>query len=435
MHIRKLRESLGKKIRSFTASKLAGDFQHLIVRQLGIKCVSFFATSYAMRKLGPDALGATGLPMAVVGLLTLGTNLGYDTVLPKYIARAGEDEERRRVAGRYLSLRFLLALLCLPVMLAGALWTGLGAKPSHGSLEASLWIWGAASMVLLGTNLGPQGVAQGLDRLREFGNAQFLSSMAMAALFVGLLTLWPTPQAFLLVQAIGLILLSAFVLFRGETRISLRPKVALLGMLPGHVREAWPMMLNVFVIFGLYTSDASFLAFLSSHYEIGLYSSAITLCNAVNAFIALIPTVFYPRMIAWHKESERKMIRRAVLAGGGMLAVTPVIYLVALFGAGFVLPVLLGKQFGGAVSVFAALVSCFVVGVAYSIICSGLVLLGRERLILGISAGGALAGAIFYPLASLFGAVQLAHAKLAIVAMVCLIAAAISLFIEKKSSR
>ncbi len=372
--------------------------------------------SYAMRKLGPDGLGVAGLPMSIVSLLGLTTNLGYDALLPKFMARADDLGGRREIAGRYYSLRLLLVLFCLPLMLA--IWLGASRfAPSQTSLEHG-WVWLAAYAVLFCAALNPQPVSQGLDRLRQFGNAQFASSLVMAGLFVSLMSLWPSAQVFLAIQAIGMLTVAVIVFCLGPVTIPLRPRWDLLAMLPGHVREAWPMMLNVIVIFGLYTSDGVFLAFFASHYEIGLYGSAMTLCNAANAFIALLPAVLFPRMIVWHRESPERMLRISGWVAVAILVATPMIYLAALAGAEFGLPLLLGERFVGASHPFAALISCFFIGVAYAIVSSALVLIDRQKVVLVMSGAGAMIALVVYPMLAPFGAGRIADGKLGVVTLI-----------------
>lgn len=396
-------------------SKLASDLGKLLIRQLGIKAISFFATSYALSRLGADGLGKTAYPMVVVNACVLLIGLGFDTNLPKWMAQAGSISDRVKVAKDCYSLRLTLVFCCLPVF--GLLYFCQPGVFGSGAAQ-QLALWTAAYAFLVGTMMNPLPASQGLDQLETYGNAQVMSSLGGAMLFICLMPIIGSPATYLGIQAISL-LITAWIVFRKkEFRIRLSPTFSSLGELPEHLRKGWPVMCNTAVLFALYTSDGVFLAHNAGTAQNGMFILALTVCNSVNAFLSMVPTAIYPRLLSWYGTSAGAAVSRTIGLTGIIALSTPVLFLGALWGFRLLGARLFGPSFEGTAVIFANLVSVYWVVVAGTVLSWIMLLAGKSRRLLSINIGWAVVALLIYSYTSQISVLAMTSSKLGLMILV-----------------
>ncbi len=397
-------------------SKFFHDLRYLVGQHLLIKCFSLAAVSYAMRQLGPAGLGELGYAMAVVSVTLVLSNLGFDQLLPKIMAGKPTSQSRHEAALRAYSLRICLICCAAPIFLVGAIFESSSSVfPGMQQLGYSTLIWLAALLFLLGNALNPEAYQQGKDEIKKLGNFQLRAAIISSILFVLVFRFFPSPPAFLLIQAVA-VLSVAWQAFAGNgSEHLLLPHWNTLKEVAAHVQKFWPTIANILVIYCVIGLDSFFLPLLSTGKEVGFYVAASTLCNGVNVFVALIPMALYPRILGWVQTSPAIAVAHTMKITRGVLLAAPLVYLVSRYACDLGVPLILGSSYRDASPVLAALICQFFVYVGYHAITFTFVAMERYRLALVVSVTGAALSMVGYPLAAkLGGAVYMAHAKLGI---------------------
>src|SRR4051812_43670533 len=100
---------------SWFRSRLVQDSLHMLVRQGIVKLLTVFSVTYAMRRMGPEALGGASAIITVVTVAAVFCGLGMDVTGPKLIALQSDRADKMALAARLLSMKMFAALLIAPI--------------------------------------------------------------------------------------------------------------------------------------------------------------------------------------------------------------------------------------------------------------------------------------------------------------------------------
>ncbi len=336
----------------------------LVGSELIARTAAFAATAVLARRLGPDGFGIIGFAVALSGYLALAVNSGLHDVGSREVTRAPAQ-----AVGLYSSVatvRLFLAVGCM-VILAGVAWVI--PKPPVTSLVVLLY-----GLSFFSLAVDPTWVFKGLERPLLAG-AGLVVSQVIYALGVVLLIQEPSDVTRVpvlqfageLTAATGLCLL----LFRhGRPRVALADGWRLLQR-AGYLSLA--RMLRTLVI----SSDILLLGFLTTDYQVGLYSAAYRVAFLLMAVAGSISAAYMPsytRVIQGDNAGVRRLVETslsmALLIGAPLVAGV-------IVTARPLVAVLFGSEYAGATTAV-QLLACSV-GILFLNWCLSNVLIAAHR--------------------------------------------------------
>lgn len=261
------------------------NFLQLGSGELFTRLITFFATIYIARILGPESYGIVGFALAVTLYLNWFTDFGIEMLAPREIAR--DPERIRDLAPTLVAARTLIAIACA-IGLAVFSWLFLP--------EPDATVLAVCGLTLLPVGLGVRWIFFGMEKMGPVAIARTLGELLRLLLVVILVTGSDTVAQVPLAQFIGE-LLAALLLMRWARRFGFRFswRIDWQQILPVFHR-ARSLMLTALMGLVIYNSDLVILRVFREVEEIGFYLAAYTLiillANLGNAYsFSLLPTM------------------------------------------------------------------------------------------------------------------------------------------------
>jgi PST family polysaccharide transporter len=316
------------------SSKLAKDAGKLMGLQFAGRVVAFFASAYAMRCLGPEQLGIGAFVLSIIAQAAVLGDLGMSIAGVRAIGN--QPDRVNEFVSLVWGVRLRAAILLSFIVLAGIL-------IFHPVGSFSLWL--LALPVLIFSVLNPQWIFQGLERVPAFNLIQFGQALATALLYVLLFRPGAPARMYILVALIaqGASWIASYLWL---WRII---KVSWLGFswtkIWGMIRSsgfAFAIVLTIFVYTGL---DIPLVTLLRSSSEAGIYRSAQGVLSALTPFLAILPLLIYPRLLAWKNHSRALFIRNVLGLVVGVAVLAAIIGVSSLIWVPLAFRLLLGQAF------------------------------------------------------------------------------------------
>ena len=290
---------LWKRTRS---SKLVNDAGRLLLLQGLILIVMFFASTYAMRSLGPEQLGIGAFVLAIVAQGRVLGDLGLGITGVR--AMSNEPEKTSAVVSLVFGIR-LRAAAVLSLLMLLVVWA------FHLTGNTALWLMAVPLLML--SVLSPQWVFQGMERIPKYNVYQLIVSITTALMYFGLFRPGVTAEWYvavaLLTQAIGWGLSYAWL--RGQIRIDWRPFGR--DRAQEMIRSSRHAFAVVFTI-SIYTSlDILLITLFLSTEQAGIYRACQSVVGIVLALQMMLPLLVYPRLIAWKNISDQVFVKNALV--------------------------------------------------------------------------------------------------------------------------
>ncbi len=320
------------------SSKLAHDAGKLLAVQFVGRVVTFFASAYAMRSLGPEQLGIGAFVLSIVAQGAVLGDLGLNIAGVR--ALGNHPDRRDEIVSIVWGIRLRAAVVLSILMLVGV-WVLYPLR--------SMTLWLLAAPLLILSVLSPQWIFQGMKRVPVFNMIQLVQTMVTALLYFGLFRPGARAELYvtvsLLVQALGWGL-SYFVLHR---QVNIR-------WLNFDWREAWEMVRDsgyafaiVLTIF-VYTSlDIPLVTLLRSTEEAGIYRSAQSIMSVIMPFLAILPLLVYPRLVSWKNQSLELFFRNSLILVAGLSVVAVLMVVSSIIWVPVAFEMLLGSPFIGGI--------------------------------------------------------------------------------------
>lgn len=391
------------------SSKLFRDVFYVMLRQFGVKILSFCALTYSMRVLGPSEIGLAGLALGTISVLGFVTQLGLDTILPQNLSLKSSDVERNVEAARLYSMRLSIVLMLSPVLVVGIFYQA-------GNIGVEFYkilsIWTAAFGLMVANALNPQLYIQGLGEVRSYSNIQLLVSVC-SAVAIGILSFAsPSIDGLNFLQSLA-ILVVVYLVYKKNKLIGLVKVgwVSARGVVQ-HVRSAWPVISSGFAIYLIGGVEVLIMPMVSTVKQVGVYNGGMAIGAGVNAFLGLATFVLYPRLLAWNKIGEGFAFNRVQLIAVGMLIISPVFYFSISGVFNKYALAFMGQDFAGVGTVIVACISQFISYVGWYCVFSFFNINSRAKLPLIITLAWACLAVPLYVFASISGgAVGVAFSK------------------------
>lgn len=338
------------------------------------RVIAFAAGVWVARELSP---GAFGVVTFSTGLLLYFSNIvecGIDLVGVRQIAQ--DQPSMRRMAPALIGVRLALALglaLCIALLSRWLL-----PEP-----EAS--VFSVYGLSLIVAALSTRWIHLGLERTRAVAIARTLGE----AVFLVLVMLTVHRYQDLVLVPVAQIagdVLAALILWVGISRLNwkLSPRFSLAEAKPVLARS-WPLVANVLLGLTIYNSDLIFLRIFKGRESVGLYSAAYQLISFLINMAAAYSLTLLPILTraAISAEGRDRLYQRALgqtfsvalpIAVGGALIATQIIETV--FRA----------EYAPAIPALAVLVCTLPFTVAKEVDLIALVVAGRERTIMRMTA-------------------------------------------------
>jgi O-antigen/teichoic acid export membrane protein len=309
------------------------NFFKLGLGEVFARLITFAATIYIARVLGPESYGIVGFALAITLYFSLFTDFGIEDLGPRELAR--NPARIRDLAPSLVAARTLIAIVCA---------TGLAVFSWAFLPQPDAAVLAACGLTLLPVGLGVRWVFFGIEKMGRVALARGVGEMLRLLLVIVLVKQSTDIARVPLAQFLGEMLAALLLLwwarqhgFRFGWRIDwqhIRPLF----------RRARSLMLTALLALIIYNSDLVILRMFRPVDEIGLYLAAYTLiallANLGHAYCAsLLPTL--SRLDAGSSDAQQLYDTALAhmftivlpLAVGGCLLGKEIIQL--SFGAGF----------------------------------------------------------------------------------------------------
>lgn len=342
------------------------------------RLITFLATIYIARILGPESYGIVGFALAVTLYFSWFTDFGVEQLAPREIAR--EPERVHDLAPSLVVVRTLIAIICAICIAAFSLLF----LP-----EPDATVFAVCGLTLLPVGLGIRWVFYGMEKMGSVAIARTLGELLRLALVVLLVNGAADVARVPLAQFIGE-MIAALLLLRWARRLGfkLTLRIDWQQILPIFHR-ARSLMLTALLGLVIYNADLVIMRIFRGVDEVGYYLAAYTLivllANLGYAYsCSLLPTMSRLDM----SEGDAQSLYDTALAHmfafvlpvavGGCWLAEPIIQLA--FGASFEQSALLLQ----------ILIWCVPFLLTWAVLRSALIVRGREDRIFRITAWAAL---------------------------------------------
>jgi len=341
------------------------------------RLVTFLATIYIARVLGPESYGIVGFALAVTLYFSWFTDFGAELLAPRELAR--DPERMRDLAPSLVAARTLIAIVCAIAIAAFSLLF----LP-----EPDATVFAVCGLTLLPVGLGIRWVFYGMEKMGSVAIARTLGELLRLALIVLLVSDAADVARVPLAQFIGE-MVAALLLLRWARRFGFR--------LSWHIdwqqifsvfHRARSLMLTALLGLVIYNADLVILRIFRSVDEVGFYLAAYTLivllANLGNAYCySLLPTMSRLDMSEGRAQS---------LYDTAMAHMFAFVLPVAVGGCWLAQPIIqlaFGDSFEQSTLLLQILIWCVPFLLTWSVFRSALIVRGQETRIFRISAWAA----------------------------------------------
>lgn len=361
----------------------------LTVAQIGARLLSFYGVARALRVLGPERVGIGTELIALTPILALVWDLGIDVRGAQVISRTAPSD-RLRMLVSFLSMRLTLGLLLAAVGVG--MMFALRSDAAPGSFSAGLTVL-CAVFATTSSALTVQWFHQGNDSLRAWSWIQLVTAGASCALYLIFVVGFPSVETYLVALAATNLFTVIGTVAYAKTKLGGRwfargaDEPGWLARMVGQARENLPIIATN-LTGAVMATDVLFVVFFFGDRIGGSYRAALTMNNAVQSFVTIVPVVLTARILQWsgspgHAVAEKlgavfRWLAPLLLVGGA----------VALVGGAVAVHIVLGGAFAAAASPFALMVIVSLLNCVCLILAAALNYSGREVLVMRTALAG-----------------------------------------------
>jgi O-antigen/teichoic acid export membrane protein len=363
-----------------SARRVVSGFVVLALASLASQAIGFVALAVASRRLGAGELGDYNFALSIAQYVALGADFGVTVLAIRDIAR--EPARARQITGEVLILQAVVAAVCFGALLA--------LTPFIAPTDDARALLPIATATMLVTSAFTLHWAlRALQEMRAVAFSELAGQIAFGAL-VPVLVIGGVEGAkrYAWLQLLGAAITAALTVWW-----MIRKAGAPLPTLDTRVlaRRLWlslPIGISFAMIKIYYSIDSVMLGYLRSIEEVGLYAVAYKLPLALIGFGTLWIAAFYPHASALSVRDPERLRRHVGTFSSVAIVVALALAVGATFGADGLMPLLFGRDFGGATTPFILLT--WAAAVILVSVNFGNVLLAcgdERRYAIGVSAG------------------------------------------------
>ncbi|MFC1914661.1 flippase [Chloroflexota bacterium] len=316
-----------------TAHRIIKNTGSLLISEVIGSLLTFTATVYIARVLGPGDFGKISFAIAIIFYFTLIADPGLSILGTRQVAR--DKEKIKDYVGSTLTLRLCLATIGFVLLLLVALFIN---KP----LEIKYII------ILYGLGLIPIGLSfawvfRGVEKMEYIGLGRILTGVIYIVL---VLSFFKSSEQLLLVPCfwVGSNLLAAGLLISIFVRSFGKPRLRFnLASWRSLLKQALPMGFAVIMGYIMLSIDTVMLGFMKSNEEVGYYNAAYKIIIFLSMMSASYSETIYPLASSYYQvslDSLKRLLQFSTklmstlalpLAVGGTILARPIMNLI--FGA------------------------------------------------------------------------------------------------------
>jgi O-antigen/teichoic acid export membrane protein len=357
---------------------VARNFLKLGSGEIFTRLITFIATIYVARVLGPESYGIVGFALAVTLYLSWFTDFGIELLAPREIAR--EPERMRDLAPSLVAARTLIAITCAVCMVVFSMLF----LP-----EPDATVFAVCGLTLLPVGLGIRWVFYGMEKMGSVAIARTLGELLRLALVVLLVTGAADVARVPLAQFVGE-MFAALLLLRWARQFGFRLTWRIdWEQIFSVFRRARSLMLTAVLGLVIYNVCLVILRFFRDVEEVGLYLAAYTLisllANLGHAYsCSLLPTMSRLDLSEGHAQS---------LYDTGLAHMFAFVLPVAVGGCWFaqsIIELAFGDSYQQSGALLQVLIWCVPFLLTWGVLRSALIVRGHEDQIFRITAFTAL---------------------------------------------
>ena len=290
-----------------TVRRVAKNSVTPLLAQLTGKVIDVGFAIFTLRLLGPDGNGAYGIAVTTWVFLATLSEFGLETLTTRDVARDRSQANANHYLSTIFVTRSLLSLTALPisVLVIG----GLGL--SGNLTAASGW-----AIVVLAVGLIPSGLAGSLSAIfRAYEKFEYTAALQIfTAIFkvplgLTLLLVWGVvglAASALVVNLVTLVLL--YSIFRRKLFVPHLTKFDW-QLARRMLREAYPLMLNGFLINVFFQSDVYLLLPFKGETQVGWYNAAYKFINGLLIIPSTLTLALFPLFASYGQDAKANLIR------------------------------------------------------------------------------------------------------------------------------
>ncbi len=362
-----------------TAQRIAKNFLSLAIANIIAIILSFVATIYLARVLGPGGFGEINFAIAIIAYFMLIANLGLPMLGAREIAR--DKDKIKDYVGNIVALRLTLAAIAFCLLL---LFAFLIQKPT----EIKYLI------ILYGLGLFPFALQllwlfQGIEKMEYMAVSQVLGA---AFYMASILYFIKSPEQLLAIPVIYVVCMTFLpavflVVFfiRRFGRIPLKFEAPFWGSL---LRQSLPIGF-AFIMSGLYQNfDTIMLGFMRSNEEVGYYNAAYKIILLIVSMGGLYYAAIFPVISNYYKTSLASLHRLLSLTSKLMVTISLPLAVGGTMLAKSIMDFIYTEQYLGGIIVFQILIWVIPIRFIGSIYGNSLIACDKQnRYAIGVTVG------------------------------------------------
>ncbi len=290
-----------------TVRRVAKNSVTPLLAQLTGKIIDVGFAIFTLRLLGPDGNGAYGIAVTTWVFLATLSEFGLETLTTRDVARDRSEANANHYLSTIFVTRSLLSLTALPVSVLV-----IGGLGLSGNLTAaSGW-----AIVVLAVGLIPSGLSGSLSAIfRAYEKFEYTAALQIfTAIFkvplgLTLLLVWGVvglAASALVVNLVTLILL--YAIFRRKLFVPHLTKFDW-HLARRMLREAYPLMLNGFLINVFFQSDVYLLLPFKGETQVGWYNAAYKFINGLLIIPSTLTLALFPLFASFGQDAKANLIR------------------------------------------------------------------------------------------------------------------------------
>ncbi|WP_407281983.1 flippase [Methanolobus sp. WCC1] len=281
-----------------TIEKIAANTGFLLLGRVTTKIISFFTVMYLVRYLGAEAYGKYAFAFAYISFFTIISDLGLHTILVRETSRKHEIKEK--ILGNAILISSILSIIAFLLAIVS---TDIQNIP----LDTKNIISIAGLSLLLGA-ISPYGVIYEISFKMKYSvlfslvSRIFLLAAVLTVIYMDIGILW---LVFVTVFADAI---HSFLMFIFSKKI-IKPSFKIdFNLWKRLLKESLPLALSSFFIIIFFRIDVIMLSMMKGDYDVGIYSSAFRLTEAV----LFIPSTFmismYPLLSQYFEKAQQTFV-------------------------------------------------------------------------------------------------------------------------------
>lgn len=353
-------------MRRFSKTTLSG-LTSTFIWQIANYIAPLLTVPYLTRTLGVTGYGILGVGLAMASYGLLLTRWGFEFSATQAVAQNRDNPEAiSRILWQTVTAKVLLGLLSSAAIICGSL-----VLVTDELLKAVLLI---STLAVVGEALNVEWVLRGMERFSSFAIASIIGRLsAIPLVFLLVRRSDQVPEAAFAASTAGLI--SAVIAWEMSRRIGIlrKPRISIREVIV-QLKIGARFFLSMAAV-NLYTSSITvILGSISGAHEVGLFSSAEKIRQAVGGLLNPFVVFFYPRMSFLATTDHYRARSTSIVLLRTTAALSVILSAGLCLSAPLAIRVVLGEEFESATPVLRVM-SCLIFLVSTNVVLANIIMI------------------------------------------------------------